>query len=130
MSASYDDLDPAWKPIALAITALLEKRGVRCVYAEGVRNLAKQQSVFKAGHSRCDGIKNISLHQARLACDWVALDEKGNRTWDYVKYHKTYKAIRDAILECGGEAGATWMGGSQFLAVGLGWDPPHGQIKV
>lgn len=130
MTAIFDDLDPAWKPTALAIDADLKAQGIRCVYAEGVRDLSKQQAVFKAGNSKCDGIRNISLHQARLACDWVALDEKGNRTWDYVKYATTYKAIRDTIIKHGGEAGGSWMSGSKFASVGLGWDPPHGQIKV
>jgi hypothetical protein len=130
MAAIFDDLDPGWKTTALAIDADLKAQGIKCVYAEGVRDLAKQQSVFLAGNSRCDGIKAISLHQARLACDWVALDDKGNRTWDYVKYSDTYKAIRDTIIKHGGEAGGSWLQGSKFLAVGLGWDPPHGQIKA
>ena len=129
MASYFDDLDPSWEPIAWAIDADLKGQNIRCECCEGRRFLSKQQSVFKAGNSKCDGIRAISLHQAGLASDWVALDDKGNRSWDYVKYADVYKAIRDTIIKWGGEAGGSWLSGSSFASVGLGWDPPHGQMK-
>jgi hypothetical protein len=121
MAAIFDDLDPIWKPIAIAIDDDLKSQLVKCTAFCGSRSYAEQHTAFVNKASRCDGLNKISLHQAGLACDWVAVDERGNPSWDYVKYAATYKAIRDAIVKHGGEAGADWK---DFP------DPPHGQYKV
>lgn len=129
MAAIFDDLDPSWKPIALAIDADLKARNVRYTAFSGRRIYVDQNIAFKNKASQCDGIIKISLHQAGLATDWVAIDDNGRPTWDYIKFADVYKDIRDTIIRHGGEAGGTWMP-SPYESVGLGWDPPHGQIKA
>ena len=126
MAAILENLDPAVYSIALAFLAELKRQELPCVLAETDRDYAKQADCFKQGYSKCDGLKNISLHQARLALDVVVLDEQGNRTWDYVKYASLYRKIADIATTFGLENGADW---NPDPVTKLGWDPPHHQFK-
>jgi hypothetical protein len=128
MAAKLENLDPAFYPQAKAFSDAADKLPFKSVNAETDRDYAKQADCFKKKFSRCDGIKTLSLHQARLALDRVVLDEKGNRTWDYRKYAKEYRALADLAKQYGLESGADWYP-SEFSDVGLGWDPPHHQFK-
>lgn len=85
--------------------------------------------------TNCDGVNTPSAHQSGRAVDYVALDSSGNFSWDYARYAGVYKAIRDAAIKCGADAGASWMAQrngspSPYAAIGLGWDPPHVQAKA
>lgn len=127
MSADINELDPSFRPVAAAFLDELRERRVPCVLAETMRDYAKQADVFRKGNSRCDGLKNISLHQARLAIDVVVIDETGKRSWDYAKHAKTYRLIADIAKKHNLESGADYLPLNK--ATGLGWDPPHHQYK-
>jgi len=128
MAAILENLDPVMYQKAKEYNAACDALPFRSVLAETDRDYAKQQAVCKAGHSQCDGLVKVSLHQARLAFDRVVLDEKGNRSWDYVKFAKEYRALADLAKEYDFDSGADWYP-SPYSKVGLGWDPPHHQFR-
>ena len=128
MAARMDTLDPAFRPIVERVATRIAAENLPMVLAETDRDYAKQADCFKRGVSKCDGLRNISLHQARLAADFVALDEKGNRSWDYAKYKIQYKRMAEIAREEGAEVGQDWAPFDK--ATGFGWDPPHIQYKA
>jgi hypothetical protein len=127
MAAILENLDPVFLPQATAFLAELKRLEIPCVLAETDRDYAKQVSCFKQGFSKCDGLKNISLHQARLALDVVVLDAQGNRSWDYERYAGVYRQIADIATKYGIDSGANWT--PIDPKTGLGWDTPHHQFK-
>jgi hypothetical protein len=126
MAAILENLDPIMIAQARAFQEAAKKLPFKSVLAETDRDFAKQRDCFKKGFSKCDGIKNTSLHQARLAFDQVVLDANGNRTWDYSKYAKEYRTLADLATQFGFENGADW---DPNPVTKLGWDPPHHQYK-
>ena len=127
MAARLDTLDPIFRPIVERVMARIAAEKLPMVLAETDRSYEKQADCFRRGVSKCDGLRNISLHQARLAADIVAVDEKGNRSWDYAKYKDAYKRMAEIAREEGAEVGQDWK---PFDPVtGFGWDPPHIQFK-
>jgi hypothetical protein len=127
MAALIENLDPVMQDRVRQYEEDAAKLPFRSVLAETDRDYAKQHDCFKQGYSRCDGVKTLSMHQARLAFDQVVLDAAGNRTWDYVKYAKEYRALADLATRHGFENGADW---TPDPATKLGWDPPHHQLKA
>jgi hypothetical protein len=127
MAAILSNLDPIFLPQVNGFVAELVRQKIPCCVAETERNYSKQADCFKKGFSKCDGLKNISLHQARLAVDVVALDAEGNRTWDYVEYASVYRQIADIAKTFNMDSGANWPPINP--KTGLGWDPPHHQFK-
>ncbi len=69
--------------------------------------------------TKCDGIKNKSLHQSGLAVDIVPLDSRGNTFWPDVG-SPLWKAIADIMVKHGFDAGLYWK---DFP------DAPHYQLK-
>jgi Tat protein secretion system quality control protein TatD with DNase activity len=126
MAALLENLDPCMVDKAKAYQDACAKLPFKSVLAETDRDFAKQNAVFKQGYSKCDGVRSPSMHQARLAFDQVVLDGNGNRTWDYAKYAKEYRALADLATTFGFENGADWQPDPK---TGLGWDPPHHQFK-
>jgi hypothetical protein len=127
MPALIEDLDPVMQPKIADLLLRCKAAGLKVVLAETKREYAKQADVFAKGFSRCDGLKHLSMHQARLAADVVALDEAGNRSWDYVKFAETYKGIGNIARSLGLECGQDWPPFDKVT--GLGWDAPHYEYK-
>lgn len=127
MPALIETLDPAMQPKVVDLLNRCKAAGLKVVLAESDRSYAKQAEVFKKGYSRCDGIKNLSMHQARLAVDIVALDENGNRSWDYLKYKQVYEGVGNIARSLGLECGQDWPPFDKVT--GFGFDPPHYQFK-
>jgi len=86
----------------------------------GLRTVAEQAALFKAGKSKCDGIKNKSEHQIGKALDFYAFVD-GKASWE--KEHLAMVAC--AFLQAG-----------TILGVKLNWgglwsgfvDMPHIQL--
>ena len=159
MSRRIADLAPDFQDTARAVMRELE--GLPVLLFQTLRTTAEQAAFWAQGRRElsvvnelraiadlppigeaenrytitdCDGIKVRSAHQSGRAMDIVALDARGNPSWDYVRYAETYKAIRDAALKCGADPGGSWMkrsngSPSPYARVGLGWDPPHVQRR-
>ena len=127
MPALLENLDPVMQPKIADLLMRCKAAGLRVVLAETDRDYAKQADCFKKGYSKCDGIKRISMHQARLAADVVALDENGNRSWDYNKWCDTYRGIGNIARSLGLECGQDWPPFDKVT--GFGWDVPHMEYK-
>lgn len=100
--------------------------------AAGMRPLSPSENNYTI--TECDGVDTPSAHQGRRATDIVALDETGRPTWNYRRYASRYKAIKAIMARHGFECGGDWMTlpngkPSPYADVGLGWDPPHYQMK-
>lgn len=127
MSKSLDDLDPIFKARVAMFTATLDKEGIRYTISETRRSYIEQREAFRKGHSKRDGLKLISMHQAGLAVDVVPLNSRGEPTWDYIAFADAYKKIAKIGRDMGLECGADWT--PLDPATGLGWDPPHYEMK-
>jgi hypothetical protein len=127
MAARTDTLDPAFRFKLEGLMVECKRLCLPVVLAETERDYAKQNEVFKKGFSKCDGIVKLSMHQARLAADIVALDENGNRSWDYAKYANVYREVAKIARDFGLECGQDWPPFDK--ATGFGWDVPHYQFR-
>lgn len=127
MAALIEELDPVMQVKVADGLMRCKAAGLKVVLAETRRNYEKQADVFRKGYSRCDGIKRLSMHQAGLAVDIVALDENGNRSWDYAKFKDTYHGIGNIMRSLGFDCGQDWL--PLDKVTGFGWDVPHYEFK-
>lgn len=98
----------------------------------GMLPIARRENDYTI--TECNGVDVRSRHQSGLAIDIAALDENGSPTWDYRGHLEQYKAIAVVMRAAGFESGQDWMtkpdgSPSPYADVGLGWDPPHYEIR-
>jgi hypothetical protein len=128
MSTKLDDLDPTFLAQVRPFLAALDAAGIKYSVTETRRSFADQKHYFKVGTSKCDGLVKLSLHQAGLAIDVVPVDAGGNPSWDYVGRLADYRRIAEIARANGLESGQDWT--PLDPKTGLGWDPPHYQMKA
>lgn len=127
MSRNIDDLDEPFRSRVRTLLADLDRVGVKYAVTETRRSYTDQAAYFAKGTSKCDGIRNLSMHQAGLAVDIVPLDSAGRPTWDYRGNREAYMRIAAMARAVGLEVGQDWL--PIDPATGMGWDPPHIQFK-
>jgi len=84
--------------------------GLNPVFDYIKRSTEEQQRMFKAGLSKCDGIKKVSQHQNGKACD-IYFIKNNDINWNadlYKKWHDRW----------------TKLGGKQVIT----WDPAHFEV--
>lgn len=127
MFADANDLDPIFRPKIVALLDRCKKSGLIVIMFAGRRFYSDQFAAFKAGKSHRDGLKLISLHQAGLAADIVAVDDRGQPSWDYVKYEQVYRGVGNIARSLNLECGQDWA--PLDPKTGFGWDVPHYEFK-
>lgn len=128
MATTITTLRPEFRALVETFLARLDAQGIRYVVTDTTRTAEEQAAAFARGASKCDGYKVLSKHQLGLAIDVVPQDELGRPTWNYRRYPTAYKRIAAVARELGLECGIDWMP-SPYEDVGLGWDPPHYEMR-
>ena len=96
----------------------------------GLRTAVRQNELFAAGKSRCNGFDTISRHQSGKALDVTAY-VGGRPNWD----HKQYAMIAVAFLTAANELGYKLKWGGMFSqnvivnGITYGWDCPHFELE-
>ena len=128
MNADINKLRPDFLAIVKAGLEILDNSRIRYAITSTTRTAEEQNGYFKKGTSKCDGYKKLSPHQLGIAVDIVPLDEYEHPTWNYYRYRTAYKRIAAIMRIAGCECGQDWP--PIDSKSGMGWDPPHYQLKT
>ena len=145
-SRSKEEMAGVWPYLVeCANRSLSKSKHDMCIpWAGGVRTPEKQNGIFKNGHSKCDGYKILSYHQAEASETGygMALDIipyiKGKPVIEGYKHRKIqnyfarlfFMEWQEMIFEYaqkGIDIGALVWGGTFGES---GWDPWHFEVRI